>query len=367
MKKHILIALLLVLCAAGYALMPRVVQSAIPTAYYIKPSLRAYDNIVSASGVVQSEDVRQIYLQSAVIAEEVFVAVGDVVESGDLLVKIDEEQTANMATLPVSLIRDLSDEIAPQTTGTDWAALAASYGLSAAVGGAPDAAVLESLVRQETLSEAAEGIVVNTVLETEITAPIDGIVTEVAIQKGIPAGVGKAIVTIADNKNYRVIASVKEEDIARVQLDNTAAVRGVGFSGAVYSGTVTKIYPTARKALNGTASETVVDVEIQLDGIEKGKSLKPGFTAKAEISGGSDYDLITVPYEAIRQDENNKEYVYLYEEGKLQKQLVVTGKELSSEVEILDGVGIDSVVVMNPSETIEEGAMIQIRGRADAA
>jgi RND family efflux transporter MFP subunit len=269
-----------------------------------------------------------------------------------------------MAALPVSLIRDLSDELAPQTGSTDWAALAASYGLSAAVNGA-DAAMLEGLVAQNTLPSAAEGIVASTMAETEITAPISGVVTEVEIQKGIPAVAGKAIITIADNQNYRMVAAVKEEDIARVQLDNTATVRGVGFSGTEYSGTVTAIHPTARKALSGTASETVVDVEIRLDGMGKGNRLKPGFTAKAEISGGSDYDLITVPYEAIRQDENNDEYVYTYEDGKLKKQLVVTGKELASEVEILDGIGVDSVVVMNPSETIEEGAMIHIKGRAD--
>jgi RND family efflux transporter MFP subunit len=224
--------------------------------------------------------------------------------------------------------------------------------------------VLEEFTAQGNLSEAAEGVLAEVAPDGEITAPIDGVVTEVAIQKGIPAGAGKAVVTIADNKNYRVIASVREEDIARVQLDNAVTVRGVGFSGTEYTGRVTKIHPTARKALNGTAPETVVDVEIQLEGEDN--RLKPGFTAKVEISGGSDYDLITVPYEAVRQDDNNDEYLYLYENGKLRKRVVSTGKELASEVEIAEGISQDSVVVMNTSETVEEGATIRIRRRADS-
>ena len=107
-----------------------------------------------------------------------------------------------------------------------------------------------------------------------------------------------------------------------------------------------------------------MDVEISLENPDD--RLKHGFSAKVEITGGKDYELITVPYEAIRQDENNDEYVYVYAGGKLKKQVVATGKELTNEVEILDGLAPDDIVVFNPGGFVKEGAMIHIKGRANA-
>lgn len=368
MKKRILFGAILALAAVGFAVLPRMVESTIPTVYYITPNLKTYENVITCTGTVQSENVQQIYLQSAMVASDVFVSVGDVVKEGDILLRVDDEKTSRMG-LPVSFIKDISSDItASQINSIDWAAMATTYGLSAVVDGGAgspvDTGILNQLLSQSGLLTAANaGTMVEPPLSGEITAPTAGVVTEVAIQQQIPAAAGKAIITIADNRNYKVVVSIREEDIARIQLDDVAKVRGVGFSGATYTGRITKIYPTARKTLNGTSSETVVDAEITLDNPDS--RLKPGFSAKVEIVGGNDYNLITVPYEAIKQDENNNEYVYLYNGGKLKKQVVTTGQELTDEVEILDGVSTDSVVVYNPTEAVSEGAMIHIKGRAN--
>lgn len=365
MKKRILIALLATAMVAGYAAMPRMVESTIPTAYYITPNFQTYENVISCTGTILSEEVRQICLQSPLVAEEVYVSVGDTVREGDPLLRVDAEKTSGMG-LSLSLIQDISDDIDTQgATGIDWAALASSYGLNAATSSGMDAGALEGLLADSGLITSADSgtMVTDDTVEGEILSPIAGVITSVDIQSEIPVGVGKAIVTIADNERYKALVSVREEDISRVQVGDAAKVRGVGFSGLMYTGAVIKIYPTARKSFTGTSSETVVDVEIALDAPDK--RLKPGFSAKVEIVGGSGYSLITVPYEAIRQDENNNEYVYLYENGKLVKQVVVTGQELTNEVEILDGVSYNSVVVMNPSVEIKEGSMVHIQGRAD--
>lgn len=369
MKKRIIFAVLLVLAVVGVNTMPKMVESTIPTVYYITPNLKTYENVITASGTVQSENVRQIYLQSAMVASDVFVSVGDTVKEGDLLLQVDGEKTGKMG-LPISLIRDISDDMTTNAVnGIDWASLASAYGLSAVVSGGSGASAIDADMLSELLGDSGlltsvdSGTIVDELVDDEITAPIAGVVTEVGIQKDVPAAAGKPIITIADNRNYKVLVSIREEDIGRIQVGDAANVRGVGFSGATYRGTITKVYPTARKTLSGTTSETVVDAEITLENPDK--RLKPGFTAKVEILGGSDYNLITVPYEAIKQDENNNEYVYLYQNGKLKKQLVTTGQEMTDEVEILDGVSHDSVVVYNPSDEIKEGAMIQIKGRAD--
>lgn len=363
--KKVLTVLLILAAAVGYFSMPRVVSSAIPSVYYITPDKTTYENVINCTGSIRSADVREIYLQSAVVPAEVCVEIGDNVRKGDLLVLVDEDMTGKMG-FTGGLMQELAGGAlntgaASAAGGIDWVSLATSYGLTAALnGGYGDiASLLEGGIKESTDSVTA-GAIVGGETVSRITSPIDGTVTEVNIRPEAPSSTGKAIFTITDTGRLKVLASVSESDISKINVGDEAKVRGAGFAGRVYTGSVTKIYPTARKSLTG--SDTVVDVEIDLEDTDD--RLKPGFTAKVEIIGGNNYDIITVPYEAIRQDENNNEYVYVYEDGKLIKQIVTTGQELTSEVEILDGLDYNSVVVYNPNGIIKEGSMINIKGRA---
>lgn len=366
-KRMVLIMLVVAVLIAGGVIMPRMVQSSIPAAYYITPTLKSYENVINCTGTIQSAEVRQIILQTPVIAEQVLCSVGDTVNQGEVLVKIDSDKTNSIGT-PISFIRDISGDMAvSQYSGIDWTALASSYGMSAAVNGGLqglDSGTISDIIGSAgAVTKVDVGTMFSDIQSGEIVAPISGVIVSVDIQPDIPASSGKGIVTIADNKSYNVMTAIREEDIGRVQVGDAVKVYGVGFQGSVYDGEISKIYPTARKNFSGTTAETVVDAEIILSNVDS--NLRSGFSAKVEILGGNDFNLITVPYEAIKQDENNREYVYLYENGKLIKQVVTTGQELASEVEILSGVSADSIVVYNPTDQIKEGAMINIKGRAN--
>lgn len=367
MKKKVWIALLVVLVLAGSLILPQMVKSTIPAAYYVTPNLKTYENIINCSGTVQSQDVRQIVLPSPLVPGEIYAEIGDVVYAGEALVKVDQEKTKEIG-LSFGLLQDFSGSSNGYAMDTgSIEALLASYRYSSAIASSTmlDAESLAGLLNDGGLLATNTMSVLQPATEGEIRAPINGVVTALELQTGVPAMAGTMVATIADTQNYVVQTSIREEDVARVQEGDRATVRGVAFSGKAYEGVITKIYPTARKSFANNTAETVVDAEIVLKNPDR--SLKPGFSAKVEILGESDYNLITIPYEAIRQDENNKEYVYLYENGKLKKQPVITGQELTSEVEILDGITYSSVVVYNPDDAVKEGAMVHLRGRANVA
>jgi len=356
-----------VLTLAALYIMPRMVTSSIPSIYYVTPNQTTYENIVSCNGTIQASQASTIYLDSAIVAGSVYVSVGDRVEEGDLLISIDQDRTKQLSLSPLYFLQELAgDTLTQQTDQIDWASLASSYGLSATVtGGAEDYSqdVVKILEDIGVLSYDTDVVgAFAPAIDGSVYAPVAGVVTDVTVRQNVPVSAGKALLTLSDDSGYKVVAQVSESDISSVNVGDGATVRGVGFNGT-YTGEVVKIYPTARKTISGTTTETVVDVEIRLDNPDQ--NLKPGFTAKVEITGGDDYDLITVPYEAIRQDENNDEYVYIYEDGKIKKTLVTTGKELTNEVQILTGLKDDSIVVYNPGDIAKEGIMIQIEGRAD--
>lgn len=363
MKKALFWVMVVALVIAFYR-MPDLVENSIPSIYYVTPTYKTYENIVSCTGTVQAEYVHEVYVESPSLPESVHVAVGDRISRGDLLSSFKPLQMNIPYDNQLSLLQQ-SQTLSLLTADANWAAIAALYSISSAAGGGlsdySQLSELLSLVSEQQISE----ISAKTILpdQREAVSPSDGIVTAINLREGVPALPGIAAVTISDDSGYKVLASVAEADISRVEIGNEVKVRCTGYSGQLYTGVVTKIHPTAHKTLRGTATETVVDVEIRLANADS--NLKPGFTAKVEIMGGLDHQLITVPYEAIRQDENNDEYVFTYHDGKIEKSPVMTGQELTNEVEILQGLTTESIVVYNPGDIVKEGAMIHLKGRAN--
>ena len=82
--------------------------------------------------------------------------------------------------------------------------------------------------------------------------------------------------------------------------------------------------------------------------------LRPGYSVRAEIPWGQEETLRLLPYEAILQDADGVEYVYVYREGKVQRRDVKTGVELSTSTAITYGVG-PYVVVRDASAIKGDG------------
>ena len=155
------------------------------------------------------------------------------------------------------------------------------------------------------------------------------------------------------------MVTVGESYISDVKVGDPAVITGTGFPGREYTGHVRKIAPVARKLTGGTAQETVVDVEIAID--DPDNDLKAGFTARAEIVTDTRRTMLTVPYEAVRQDENNVEYVYLAEGSRAVRRDIQTGVELLEGVEVTEGLGPADVLLADASAAGKEGALVTLQ------
>ena len=355
LKKRLTIwVLIILLLLTGWRRIPDLVRQTISSIYYVTPSGRLYENVVSCNGTLHAAQQYQIVTDSPAAIKSLAVEMGDYVLSGQLLAELEPVQSGFswMNTLPQNL--QINMELI--------SSILSVYGLEAVF---KQTGILSASDIGEIFGEAASTVAISTVSEQEkdIRAPVSGVVTSVPLTVNQVAAAGDTVLMIADISSYKVLVSVREGDIYKIELGDLATVRGVGFAGKSYTGYVSKIYPTARKTISSTANETVVDVEITLECADD--NIKPGFSAKVEITGGNQYQMLTVPYEAVRQDENNNEYVYTYENGRLRKRVIVTGTEMINEVEILEGIEENSIVIFNPDDVEGEGAMINIKGRAD--
>ena len=104
----------------------------------------------------------------------------------------------------------------------------------------------------------------------------------------------------------------------------------------------------------------MVDLELTIN--EPGQSLKAGFSARAEITTDHQREILTVPYEAIQQDEENVEYVYLAKGSQAVRCNIQTGLELLEGVEIVSGLGESDLVIMD-AQAVQTGERITLKRR----
>ncbi|HZY42851.1 MAG TPA: biotin/lipoyl-binding protein, partial [Anaerolineae bacterium] len=116
---------------------------------------------------------------------------------------------------------------------------------------------------------------------TQIAAPFSGIVAKVLIDAHQFVGPGVPIVQVTDLQSLRVETSdLNENDVARINIGDTATVRFDALPDVKVTGTIARIDPKARDGA-GVNYTTV----IQLDQIPDG--VRWGMTANVEIEAGA--------------------------------------------------------------------------------
>lgn len=170
--------------------------------------------------------------------------------------------------------------------------------------------------------------------------------SRIAFRKSVP--IRGSLYT--ENGEWYAAASVDESEIGGVSVGQLAEISGAAFGGPI-EGSVAEIADAAHSE-NG---RTAVRVTIKLNG--ETEELRSGYSAQGSIYADEARLLHTLPYEAIRQDDEG-EYVYIYVGNQAVRRRIETGIELSGEAEILRGLSEQSEVILSP-DTVTDHALVR--------
>ena len=162
----------------------------------------------------------------------------------------------------------------------------------------------------------------------------------------------------AREDTYSVQVYVPEQDISKVFVGQSAEITGDAFPGVVYPGEVSEISDYAAKVQSGTVQKTAVEVTVDIIG--PGESLKQGYTAQVKLLTSEPGIMTIVPYEAVDQDDNG-EFVYILKDGKAYKRYIETGEELSDGVE-LKTVLAENERIITAGELTGSGVPVKLTG-----
>ena len=186
-----------------------------------------------------------------------------------------------------------------------------------------------------------------------MTAPFDGTVISVGAEVGDIISSSTIVVTLADLSNLRILATVDETDISKVEVGQEATITFDAFPGRKFHGKVLEV------PLEGKLVQNVVsyEVPISLEGTEE-VSLRPGMTANVSIVVGRRENALLLPVLALQQAEDG--YVVTVQDpanGTTMTTRVEVGLSNGMYVEVRRGLNEgDRVVFQYQSSTQQTGA-----------
>ncbi len=170
--------------------------------------------------------------------------------------------------------------------------------------------------------------------DTQIIAPVDGVVTEVNPKIGEQIMAGAKVIGMIAEEKFTIEALIPESDIAKVNVGQSATTTLDSFGDTQpFSGTVVSEYPDQTKVQDAVYYKAIIGIETQ------GKDVKPGMTANVTIlTAERPTTTLTIPSRAVRQVDG-KPSVQVLVNGVPEDRSIVTGLRADeARIEVLSGV-----------------------------
>ena len=176
-----------------------------------------------------------------------------------------------------------------------------------------------------------------------ITAPYDGVISDISVSAGDSVNAAQQLLTIFDNKNLYTTISVDETDLPSLKIGQKADIKVNAFPDAKFTGNIKDISEQGTYS-NGVSS---FDVTIALDDPQ---SAKVGMSTEATIVTASKDNVLAVPVEAVKDIKGGK-YVIIPNANGTTMQKVEIGISNGKMVEVTNGLVAGQVVELPQVQT----------------
>jgi membrane fusion protein, copper/silver efflux system len=202
----------------------------------------------------------------------------------------------------------------------------------------------------ETLIRELEGggTVSNTAL---LTAPIDGVVTELGLREGASFDAGAVLFRLNGTATVWVDAQVPENEARAVAPGAKVDIRAVAVPGATWTGRVRAILPQVDPATR------TVGVRIAVD--NSAGTLSPGMFVQTTFAGPAGAPQLWVPSEAVIATGERSVVIVRRPDGSFDVVNVTVGSEADSKTAILSGLSEGQSIVLSGQFLIDSEASLK--------
>jgi HlyD family secretion protein len=187
-----------------------------------------------------------------------------------------------------------------------------------------------------TSLQAAQQVLRN----ANVAAPREGLVYSLPVRDGAFVNTGDLLVQVADLHKVRVRAFVDEPEIGKLQSGQLVEITWDALPGRVWKGTIETLPTTVVQ--HGTRMVGEVTVVVDNEDLK----LLPNTNVSVAIVTMRQQNALTVPREAIHQDEAGQQYVFQVVNGELKRRDVKTSVSNLTRVQVTSGLSDNAVIAL---------------------
>lgn len=189
---------------------------------------------------------------------------------------------------------------------------------------------------------------------SRLTAPFGGAITVRNIDSGdlIVAGAGKELFHLAQTQKLRVFVPVPQTMATSIKLGQVGEMSVPELSGQSFQA---KVVRTA--GMIAADSRTLL-VELEVDNSQE--EILAGSYAQVRFTEAKRQALLTLPANTILFRAEGPQVGIVQENGKVELRPVKLGRDFGQMIEILTGAEANDRVIVNPSESLVSGSVVNV-------
>ncbi|MEZ0168443.1 efflux RND transporter periplasmic adaptor subunit [Microvirga sp. TS319] len=307
---------------------------------------------VPLAGTLRPIDQTTLKSDVAAKVSEVLVQEGQPVRKGDVLVRLDTTDLTSRLNERVANLESAKAQLALAEKNRSMKLSLQQKGYAAQASVDEVESVFRSGQANVRAMQAQVDLARKALDDAVVRAPMDGFVSERAVNPGDKVPVDGKLVVLIDLARLEIEAPVPTNEIARVAVGQKALFRVPGLEGREFEGRVERINPTTK------AGSRSIPAYIRVENADM--VLRGGMFASGDIVVREVGDVIAVPPEVLRGDQSHR-YVLKLDGDRIARQPVeVSSDATATLVAVNSGLSEGDTVVSAPSILLEPGTPVRI-------
>jgi len=305
---------------------------------------------IESNGIVKAWQEAEISPEVSGKVKTIHAEVGDYLESGDPIIKLDDELLKLKVKKARALVTQLEghyltskrDIARKETLFQDGVISDLDLDLAKAKEKA-DRGLLEG-------AQASLKIARRDLRESTIRSPIKGTLAERLIDIGTTVSPQIEVASVVDASKVRIRIGVSEKEIHKIKKGQGVKVHLDAFPQEEYQGTVFSV------GIKANENSLTFPVEVEIINNREPK-LKPGMVTRLKIQTGNHSQVVVIPQEFILNEEGNL-FVFVIQDSVAHKVKITPGSIIDSEIIVEEGLSPGDLLITVGSHAVSEGTKV---------
>ncbi|MGV8829027.1 MAG: efflux RND transporter periplasmic adaptor subunit [Breznakibacter sp.] len=341
MQRNFILVAIVVLLAGCKEKIENVVKE--QTAIRVKTqSVQTFNGLLNLrySGTVEASQTIPLSFRSLGTVEQVLVQEGDAVRKGQLLASVDKADNQSVYNSSLAMYQQAKDAYDRLKQVYDNGSL-------------PEVKWVEMETNMKKAQSQWE-VAKSSLDKCNLYAPTNGVIGKRNIEPGQSAMSGFAPLELVKIEKVLVKISVPENEIGKLKKGISAGITISALNNRHFDGTISHVGVVADQF------SRTYEVKITVENSEL--DIKPGMVCDVVLNTNDAKQVVLVPYNAVTKDDDGNTYVFVVTSNQksVKKQIVTVGDYQSNGLEIIKGLTVDQVVVVEGKEKLMDNSLISL-------